>query len=135
MLKDVARTARRRPTDAELEILAALWSNGPSTVRQLHRFLLQTRPVHYNSVLKTLQIMLEKKLVLRDDSERPQVYRAAAPRGDTERHFIKDLTARLFGGSAAALVLRALSTHRPSRDELAALRKRLDQLDERGHDD
>ena len=77
----------------------------------------------------------EKKLVVRDDAQRPQVYRAAAPRGDTERHFIKDLTARLFGGSAAALVLRALSTHRPSREELAALRKRLDQLDERGHDD
>ncbi len=59
MVKAVARTARQRPTDAELEILAALWAKGPSTVRQLYRFLLQTRPIHYNSVLKTLQIMLE----------------------------------------------------------------------------
>ena len=125
----MARSATGRPTDAELEILGVLWANGPSTVRQVHQALLKSRDGHYNSVLKTLQIMLEKGLVTRDDAGYPQVYAPAASREKTERHLIKDLMDRVFQGSAASLLLRALSTQRPSREELAQLRKKIRDLE------
>ena len=69
-----------RPTDAELELLTVLWSRGPSTVRAVHEAILERRPAQYTTVLKQLQIMDEKGLVKRDESERAHVYAAAQPR-------------------------------------------------------
>lgn len=130
ILRGVARSSPHRPTDAELEILAVLWANGPSTVRQVHRHLLRSRPGHYNSVLKTLQIMREKGLVSRDDSERPQVYSAVASRATTEHRLLKDLMNRVFGGSAVKLIMRAASLKRASPQEIREIRKRLGELED-----
>jgi predicted transcriptional regulator len=98
-----------RPTDAELEILRVLWANGPSTVRQVNEQLSADRGVGYTTTLKLMQIMAEKGLVSRDESDRTHVYAARATEGQTQRQLVSDLMDRAFGGSAAALVLQALS--------------------------
>ncbi|MEI9970673.1 MAG: BlaI/MecI/CopY family transcriptional regulator [Ignavibacteriota bacterium] len=118
-----------RPTDAELEILSVLWSLGPSTVRDVHETIARRKPTQYTTVLKTLQIMAEKGLVQRDEKQRAHIYSAARPREWTQRQLAGDLLERAFGGSAASLMLGALSAHRASREELAELRKFLEDYE------
>ena len=111
------------PTDAELEILRVLWMRGPSTVREVHAALGPDRDTGYTGILKLLQIMLEKRLVDRDDRARSHVYRAVAERETTERRPVADLAERAFGGSAAGLALRALSATAATPAELKAIRE------------
>ena len=118
-----------RPTDAELEILTVLWSLGPSTVRDMHETIARRKPTQYTTVLKTLQIMAEKGLVKRDEKQRAHIYSAARPREWTQQQLAGDLLQRAFGGSAASLMLGALSAHRASREELAELRKFLEEYE------
>jgi BlaI family penicillinase repressor len=117
------------PTDAELEILRVLWTRGPSTVREVHTALGPGRATGYTGVLKLLQIMLDKRLVDRDDSARSHIYRAAIDRDDTEHRLIADLAERAFGGSAAGLALRALSAKPATPGELKAIREVLNRLE------
>lgn len=109
---------RVRPTDAELAILQVLWTMGPATVRQVHETLTETRETGYTTTLKLMQIMAEKGLVSRDESARTHVYTAACSREETRGHLVEDLMERAFGGSAAALVMQALSSRPTSADEL-----------------
>ena len=118
-----------RPTDAELEILTVLWSRGPSTVRQVHETVSLRKPTQYTTVLKTMQIMAEKGLLRRDEEQRAHVYEAGRPRQWTERQLAGDLLQRAFGGSAKNLLLGALSAHKVSRDELAELKKFLEDYE------
>jgi len=115
---------RRRPTDAELAILRVLWTRGPSTVREVAEAMRHQGA--YTTVLKTLQIMTEKGLVVRNESERSHVYEAAASEGSTQRQLVTDLMQRVFDGSAAKLVLHALQAGKSSPQELAEIRKLLD---------
>src|ERR1700736_3996186 len=114
-----------RPTDAELELLTVLWTRGATTVREVHDAINRRKPTQYTTVLKTLQIMADKGLVLRNEEQRAHVYRASRPREWTQRQLAGDLLQRAFGGSAASLVLGALSARKASRHELAAVRKLL----------
>lgn len=116
-----------RPTDAELEILAVLWSIGPATVRAVHEVITQRRPAQYSTVLKFMQIMAEKGLVRRDESDRAHVYEAARPREWTQRQLAGDLLERAFNGSAKALMMGALAARKASKKELAEIRELLDQ--------
>jgi predicted transcriptional regulator len=116
---------RRKPTDAELGILRVLWSRGPSTVRQVAEAL--GRQAGYTTVLKLLQIMTEKRLVVRDEAARTHVYQAAYTEDQTQRQLVSDLLDRAFGGSAAKLVLQALAANKTSPEELAEIRKLLDK--------
>ncbi len=118
------KTPRRKPTDAELGILRVLWTRGPSTVRQIGEVL--GREIGYTTVLKLLQIMTEKRLVVRDESERTHIYRPAYTEDQTQRQLVMDLLERAFDGSAAKLVLQALSATKTSPAELAAIRKLLE---------
>lgn len=120
-----------KPTDAELDILCALWSRGPSTVRDVHELIGGRKPTQYTTVLKQLQVMTEKGLVLRDESQRSHVYRAARPREWTQRQLADDLIQRAFEGSAKELVLGALSSQRASKRELTELRRMLDEYERR----
>jgi predicted transcriptional regulator len=110
-------------------ILRALWKLGPSTVRRVQDELNQNQPTGYTTVLKMLQIMTEKGLVSRDESERTHVYEAAAPEEETQKQLVSDLMDRAFGGSARKLVLHALSVKQASRKELAQIRQLLDELE------
>jgi len=118
-----------RPTDGELAILRVLWERGPGTVREIQEGLAGSREVGYTTVLKLLQIMTEKGLVRRNETERAHVYAARAPREQTERQLVGDLLDRAFAGSASTLVMRALSSKKASSEELARIRKFLDELE------
>jgi predicted transcriptional regulator len=112
-----------RPTDAELAILRVLWEHGPATVRHVHEALADTRETGYTTTLKLMQIMADKGLVTRDESARTHIYAARVSQEQTQRQLVDDLVRRAFGGSAAELVLRALSTHKTSDEELREIRK------------
>jgi predicted transcriptional regulator len=119
------KPAGRKPTDAELTILRVLWGRGPSTVRQVADLL--NREAGYTTVLKLLQIMTEKGLVVRDESARTHVYEAAYTEDQTQRQLVTDLLDRAFDGSAAKLVLQALASNKTSPQELDEIRKLLNK--------
>lgn len=119
-----------RPTDAELDILRVLWERGPATVRQVHEALAASRDTGYTTTLKLMQIMIDKGLVTRDESSRTHIYTARLSQENTQRQLVNDLVARAFGGSAAELVLRALSSHDTTDDELREIRRLIDEARE-----
>jgi predicted transcriptional regulator len=118
------------PTASELEILRVVWSRGPSTVRDVFRTLAADREIGYSTVLKFMQIMTDKGTLVRDESVRPQIYRAAQPQAQLQRSLLRDLAERAFGGSAASLALHALSDRKATHDERRQIREMLDELDQ-----
>lgn len=119
------------PTDAELAILRILWQRGASSVREVFVELNATRsePLAYTTVLRFLQIMTGKRLVVRDDGERGHVYSPAIPAERTKKQMVRDLMDRAFGGSAHELVLQALGAGKVSAAELRDIRKLLNELE------
>ena len=117
------------PTPAELELLRVLWERGPSTVREVQTAV-GADTTGYTTILKQLQLMLEKGLVSRDESQRAHVYEARVDASITQRQLVDDLVERAFGGATDKLVLRALSSERVTPDELRAIRDLLDALDD-----
>jgi BlaI family penicillinase repressor len=117
-----------RPTDGELAILKVLWEHGPCTVRQVQEALGRLKPTGYTTALKLLQVMAEKGLVLRDESQRTHVYRAHSSEEQTQSQLVGDLIHRAFGGSARKLVMQALASEPATADELAEIRRLLDRL-------
>jgi predicted transcriptional regulator len=118
-----------RPTDAELAILRVLWDRGPCTVRDVHDALSDTQGTGYTTVLKLLQIMTDKGLVVRDETERAHVYEPRISEQRTQRQLLADLADRAFGGSPAKLVMQALAGRKTSAAELSAIRDLLDRLE------
>ena len=125
----MAKKKMPRPTDGELEILRILWKRGPSTVRQVHQILGPDKKTSYNTTLKLLQIMHEKGIVMRDESQRPQIYRATLAESKMQQRLISDFLQRAFGGSARKLVAALTATDIPEK-ELAQIRELLDKLGE-----
>ena len=125
------KTSPPRPTDSELAILRVLWRLGPATVRAVQQELAREDDTGYTTVLKMLQIMTEKGLVKRDESERSHVYQPAFSQQSVQRRLVGHLLDRAFGGSAQQLVLQALAAKKSSPKELAEIRKLLDEM-ERG---
>lgn len=123
-----------RPTEAELEILQVLWEQGACTVRDVHEVLHRRDGTGYTTALKLLQIMHEKGLVVRDDSQRAHVFRAAVSKEKTQKRFLAELVQRLFEGSPSQLVLHALGSQRASREELREIRALLNRLDKGSHE-
>ncbi|HKO13092.1 MAG TPA: BlaI/MecI/CopY family transcriptional regulator [Acidobacteriaceae bacterium] len=116
-----------RPTEAELELLNMLWENGPATVRDLHQAISVKRAIGYTSVLKLLQIMTDKGLVEREESGKAHIYRPVGTRQQTQSQMVRDISERVFSGSAAALAMHALSTQPVSDQELDELRRLIEQ--------
>ncbi len=125
----MARNASTQPTEVELQILGILWEEGSATARQIHNAVLTTRETNYSTTVKMLSVMLEKGLVKRDDTQRPQVFQAAATQKKTQKGILKDIIQKVYDGSSGSLVLQALSTKRPSADELAEIRELLNELE------
>jgi BlaI family transcriptional regulator, penicillinase repressor len=122
-----SRAQPPRPTDAELEILTVLWSTGPATVRQVHELISQRRPAQYSTILKFMQIMADKGLLLRNEEQRAHIYKAARPREWTQQQLAGHLLERAFSGSAKALLIGALSAKKTTKSELAEIRKLVDE--------
>lgn len=120
---------RVHPTKAELAILRVLWKEGPLSVRNVQTILDRARPTGYTTVLKTMQIMTDKGLVERDDTVRPQIYRARDSEDRMQRQLLTDLIERVYGGSVKALVLHAIGSRKPSAEDLKAIEKMLDRFE------
>jgi BlaI family transcriptional regulator, penicillinase repressor len=115
-----------RPTESELELLRILWEKQPATVRDIYEALNEAKPSGYTTVLKLLQIMTAKGLVVRDEANRAHVYRAAVSQEAMQSKLLKDLSVRLFSGSAAQLALHALAMEPASGAELDEIRALLE---------
>jgi BlaI family penicillinase repressor len=119
-----------RPADGELEILRVLWRRGPSTVRAVWEDLRRQRKMGYTSVLKQLQSMAAKGLVIRDPSQRAHLFYPRLTEETTQRQMLGDLLAKAFGGSVETLVMQALSGRDMTSEELAEIQKLLDERKE-----
>ena len=106
-----------------------VWQRGPSTVREVYRTLAADREVGYSTVLKFMQIMTDKGSLVRDETVRPQVYRAARPQRLTQQGIIRDLATRAFGGSSVRLAMQALSDRKATAEERRQIRELLDDID------
>ena len=117
-----------KPTEAELTLLNVLWKMGPATVRQIHETVSETQKTGYTTVLKILQIMHDKALVIRDETNRAHVYAAANSEVHTQSSLLKDLAMKAFGGSTSKLVMRAIGDS-TSQEEIEDIRQLLNQLE------
>ncbi|SFE02427.1 BlaI/MecI/CopY family transcriptional regulator [Spirosoma endophyticum] len=117
-----------KPTDSELEILHVLWANGPSTVRQVHEKLSQSRDIGYTTALKLMQIMYEKGLLSREEDSRSHTYTAIVSQEDTQRNLVDRFVETAFRGSASKLVMQVLGQHKASRAELDEIKNLLNDL-------
>lgn len=122
----MARPKATKPTDGELEILQSLWNGGPMTVRDVCDDLNKRKPIGYTTVLKLMQIMFDKGLLKRDETERAHVYSPAIEQANTRQRLIDDLLERAFDGSATQLVMQALASRKTSAQELRDIRKMID---------
>jgi predicted transcriptional regulator len=120
-----------KPTESELEILKILWDKGNATVREVHEELSKNKDSGYTTTLKLLQIMFEKGLVTRDDSNKTHIYQPAVTRQKTQKQFLDKMINTLFAGSSTQLVLQALGNQKASKDELEEIQKYLDNLKSR----
>ena len=127
--KDMARDKSAvKPTEAELSLLNILWQMGPATVKQIHEVVSTTHKTGYTTVLKILQIMHEKSLVIRDETNRAHVYAAANSEMHTQSSLIKDLISKAFGGSTSKLVMRAIDKS-TSAEDINDIRQLLNSLE------
>ena len=126
----MARERKQYPTEKELVILKVLWRSGPSTVRQVNQEMNKIRKTGYTTTLKLMQIMTEKGLLVRDDSEFKHVYKPAISEENTEKQIVDDVLDKVFSGSAERLVIRALTAKQVSAEELQKIRHLLDQMEE-----
>ncbi|WP_336517223.1 BlaI/MecI/CopY family transcriptional regulator [Pollutibacter soli] len=117
------------PTKSELEILKVLWEHGPSTVRFVNDELnSQSRPVQYTSTLKLMQIMHEKGMLTRDDSNMKHVYQPVEDEEKTKGFLLSRFVENMYNGSASSLVMQLLGNKKTSAEELKAIRKMLDNI-------
>jgi BlaI family penicillinase repressor len=128
MARDKSVVKPTKPTEAELTLLNILWQMGPATVRQIHDTVSVTQKTGYTTVLKILQIMHEKALVIRDETNRAHVYAAADSETHTQSSLIKDLISKAFGGSTSKLVMRAIDES-TSAEEIDDIRQLLNSLE------
>jgi BlaI family transcriptional regulator, penicillinase repressor len=117
-----------RPTDGELALLKVLWRRGPSTVREVHEDLRAAQETAYTTTLKLLQIMTEKGIVERDESQKSHVYRAVAGEEQVKKSFVRDMMEKVFAGSASQLVMSALGSKPATAGEIDEIRRMLDDL-------
>jgi BlaI family transcriptional regulator, penicillinase repressor len=124
-----AKKSGLKPTEAELSLLNILWQIGPATVKQIHLTVSETQKIGYTTVLKILQIMHEKTLVVRDETNRAHIYSPADSEMQTQSSLLKDLVVKAFGGSTSKLVMRAISNS-TTKEEINDIRQMLDQLEQ-----
>ena len=101
-----------KPTAGELDLLRVIWRLGPATVKDVHAAWMRERPeLTYATVLRLMQVMHGKGLLLRDESQRSHVYAAAHAQSALQTNLLRELIQKAFSGSGKDLVLAALSEH------------------------
>lgn len=117
-----------KPTESELEILQVLWERSNATVREVHEEMSKTKECGYTTTLKLMQIMFEKGLVKRDDSNKTHIYQPNISKDKTQKQLVGKMVTNLFGGSTSQLVMQALGSQTTSKEELDEIQKLLDNL-------
>ena len=125
----MAKQKTPQPTDRELEILRILWNNGPGTVRQVNEAMNKDKATGYTTTLKLMQIMTEKGLLSRDESQFRHIYEPAISEEKTQKQIIGNLLEKAFSGSAEKLVMRALSAKKIPATELAKIIRTLEKME------
>ena len=120
-----------QPTEVELQILRVLWDLGPSPVREIHQRLEAEKGTNYSTTVKMLSVMLRKDLVSRTEEQRPHIYKACVSRRHTGKRMVRSLIDKVFEGSSASLAMQALSSRKPSADEISEVRRLLDEMEDR----
>jgi predicted transcriptional regulator len=129
MIRRKKNQPTNRPTRGEMEILAALWDRGPSTVRDISELLNKKKATQYTTVLKLLQIMHQKGLVTRDEQSKAHIYAAAEPMEQTQKFAVTEMLEKMFSGSASRLIQQVLETKAASREELAEIRQMISEAE------
>jgi BlaI family transcriptional regulator, penicillinase repressor len=124
-------SAAIKPTESELEILNILWQKGSSTVRDVHEVLEKNKEAGYTTTLKLMQIMHDKKLLKRDETNRSHVYTANVSQEKTQGQYVKRMIDNVFNGSASQLVMQALGNHKTNKMELDEIRKYLEEMEKK----
>ncbi len=119
------------PTEVELKILKVLWDQPAATARAIHNAVHAGEAKNYSTTVKMLSVMLDKGLVRRDDSLRPQTFTAAVTRKRAQKNLLAQLVQKAFDGSAMSLVMQALSTGKPSPADLQEIRELIQQLEDK----
>jgi predicted transcriptional regulator len=117
------------PTDAELEVLRALWEKGPLTVREVHSEVSRAKPVTYTTILKQMQVMHQKGLLARSERFRSHVYEPAQPQAHVQKELAHGLLDQAFGGSARGLLQSALAGRKVDSAEIAEIRELLRRIE------
>jgi len=125
------QTRKTEPTKAELEILNVLWQHGPSTVRFVNDKLNEQRDINYTSTLKLMQIMADKGIVKRDESQMKHIYHVVEEEQKTKSHLLDKFVDSVYQGSANKLVMQLLGNKQASKEDLANIRAILDKLDKK----
>jgi predicted transcriptional regulator len=118
-----------KPTQSELEILQVLWKEGDSTVREVHDILSAKKEAGYTTTLKLMQIMYEKGLLKRNEEARSHIYSAAIKKESMQKQAVSKMINGMFMGSPAKLIMHALGNHRATGEELAEIKKYLNEIE------
>ena len=125
----MSKSSSTQPTASELAVLQLLWSRGPLSVREIHEALSTEKEIVYTTVLKTMQVMLDRGFLERESVGRKHIYSAAIAMEDTQNQLLDTFLQRTFGGSAKQLVLRALGNYQTSKSELEELKAMINHLE------
>ncbi len=127
----MTRKKESGPTEREIEILKILWQRGPSTVRQVNEVMNARQQTGYTTTLKLMQIMVDKGLISRDDSQFKHLFEAAVSEESTQKQLVGNLLERVFSGSTEKLVMRALSAKKISKRDLGKIRELIERMEEK----
>jgi BlaI family penicillinase repressor len=123
------KTARKKPTEKEMEILQILWEKSEASVKDVHEALGGEATNGYTTILKMMQIMNEKGLVTRQKNGKLHLYKSVTSSENTKTQLLNKMISNVFKGSASQLVMSVLGNGKPSKEELKEIRSYLDQLE------
>lgn len=126
---DMSAPQKLQPTASELAVLQLLWERGPLPVKAIHKVLSKEKDVVYTTVLKTMQVMLERGFLERESVGRKHIYQAAIEQEDTQNKLLDTFLQRTFGGSAKGLVMRALGNYQTSKKDIEELKALINNLE------
>ena len=120
-----------QPTSSELEILQILWKEGPSSVKAVHEILSGSKEVVYTTTLKTMQVMCDRGMLVREAQGRKHIYTAAMAEDDAKNALLDRFLQKTFGGSALKLVMQAIGNNRTSAEELKQLKQYIESIEKK----
>ena len=123
----MARSKSPNLTDAELRLMEVVWKKGQATVSDVVEGLTGKPVLAYSTVLTTLRILESKGFLAHTKEGRAFIYKPAVEREAARESALRHLVRRFFDDSPELLLLNLLGDQKISADELARLRKRIEE--------